>query len=89
MKICTKDQRFDAERPDAERLSDGRIRGQELASEHHRRGRQRRDDDHQQLLEALVQDLIARVVGIEPQQVRTTQQLEDDGRRDDRSDTDL
>jgi len=88
MKICTKISASTPNVPDAERLSDGRIRGQELASEHHRRGRQRRDDDHQQLLEALVQDLIARVVGIEPQQVRTTQQLEMDG-RDDRSDTDL
>ena len=65
------------------------VHRQEPADEYHRQPFETDHHDDQQLLQALIEHLVAWVVSVQSQQVRTAEQLENDARGDDRSDTEV
>ena len=64
-------------------------RRKEATQKHHRKRGQGGHGNHQQLLEALIEHLIARIVGVESQEASATKQLHDDAGGDDRADPHL
>ncbi len=88
-KIWAKMSHLTPEHADTEALRDGWVGGRKPPANTIGRPVRQIITTHQQLLEALIENLVAWVVGIEPKQVGTAEQLQDDARGDDRPDTEL